>query len=189
MEELHRENWDTPGILHTPGRTKTIRKIMAITHNDDMYLGSAKISHFKKSNFMQLFPALLIFSILANDFYSYKVSPPTSPYGTQHSEEKKQVKVYGTKNLLQIGEWVQVSDAIYPYEMKACNFSFHSWSKYASKNMRNRSLGVQSWVWRNFLDEYASNANIFHVYASRFLNSFGKNRTMLMIGFVNLLLS
>ena len=146
----------------------------------------ANISLLKRSTITQLSAALLFFSLLTFDFYTDKNSSSTSPLETLHSEEKDHTAEYvgglEVKSSHQIGEWVRVPIAIAPYGSKTCNFSFHTWNKYAAKSMKKRSLSVQLWVWQKFLDEYTNNANIFGTYVSRFLNSFGKNRTMLLVG-------
>lgn len=158
---------------------------MAISYDDVIDLCRANISLFKRSTITQLSAALLFFSLLTFDFYVDKTSSK-SPLKTLHSEEKEHTEEYvgdpEKKGSHQIGEWIRVSNAITPYGSKMCNFSFHTWNKYAAKSMKKRSLSVQLWVWQKFLDEYTSNTNIFEAYASRFLNSFGKNRTMLLIG-------
>ena len=149
-------------------------------------LRNASLPHINKLAFVQFLSASFICILFALDFSFNSATLQTNPRNVQQSEEKKQTENYllgdETNNLLQIGEWIKVSNPIKPYGMKMCNFSFHSWSKYAAKNMGKRSLSVQLWVWQNFLDEYLRNANIFSLHASRFLDSFGKNRNILMIG-------
>jgi len=150
-------------------------------------LRNTSLPQINKLAFIQFLSASLICILVVLDFSFNSATLQTSPLNVQHSEEKKQTENYllgdETSSLLQKGEWIKVLNPMKPYGMTMCNFSFHSWSKYAAKNMGKRSLDVQLWVWQKFLDEYLSNANIFTLHASRFLNSFGKNRNILMIGY------
>jgi len=147
---------------------------------------SQNVMHTISKLVIIIFWPAILFLLLTLDLNRYKKSSPNSTLKTRDSEKErrqKYVRNFQTKDSLQRGEWIQVSNPINPYGFKGCNFSFHSWGKYAAKSMAERSAGVQLWVWKKFWEEYFDNVDVFRSYASRFLSSFGKDRTLLMVGY------
>lgn len=146
---------------------------------------SQNVMHTISKLVIIIFWPAILFLLLTLDLIRYKKSSPDSTLKSRDSEKErrqKYVRNFQTKDSLQRGEWIQVSNPINPYGFKGCNFSFHSWGKYAAKSMAERSAGVQLWVWKKFWEDYFNNVDVFRSYASRFLRSFGKDRTLLMVG-------
>ena len=82
-----------------------------------------------------------------------------------------------------VGEWIKRSEDFNSYGVKSCNFTFHTWKRYASKEMQKDSSEVSQWALRKYvINDDHKYGNLFQSYADGFLQAFGKKRSLLMIG-------
>ena len=102
--------------------------------------------------------------------------------GENPRKETRKLSDFVESNVENVGEWVKLSEDL-TGGFKSCNFTFHTWKRYASKEVQKSSFEVGKWALRKYvINDVHEDDDLFRWYADGFLQAFGKKRSLLMIG-------